>query len=406
MTADERDAEKDAVGVHAPGRQLPELPELPELTDERIDELEAALFAAVAQERQESAERERHLAADRERRAAASRRKRRGWFIGAGAAAAVVVVLALAPSLARLGGGGTTAGESAVAPDAPGSLPDKDLSGGGAPGIAPGEGAPADGGRDQSSTGDRDIIATASATVRVDDVAASATAVGDAAQRRGGYVESMNVGQSGAVRDETYDPTYPAPPGGATGAWITVRVPADQLTAAIDDLSTIGKVEASSITRQDVTTQAVDLRARVDALQASVDRLTELMSKSGSVADLIAAETALSQRQADLESLQQQLKALDDQVSMSTLTVSLVPHIEAVEANPAGFGDGLATGWNGLVATLNGLVIALGFLLPWLAVLVVLAVVVWVIVRLARPRRAPAGGGATGAAPTGGPTPE
>ena len=203
----------------------------------------------------------------------------------------------------------------------------------------------------------------------VDDVTAAAHQVADAATAHDGYVESMSVGQSGQpipVDPKTgiaYD-TYPSP----DGAWVTIRVPADQLSAVVDDLSDLGEVTASSINRQDVTQQTVDLRARTEAAQASVDRLTELMSQAESVADLIAVEAALAERQATLESYQQQLEYFEGQVAMSTLTVTLVPVTEPVEADPAGFTDGLIAGWNGLVATLNGIVIAFGFLIPWIVV--------------------------------------
>ena len=104
-----------------------------------------------------------------------------------------------------------------------------------------------------------------------------------------------------------------------------MRVPADELTGVVDELSALGEVTASSVNRQDVTEQTVDLRARIDAAQASVDRLTELMAQAGSVADLIAAESALAERQATLESYEQQLKSLEGQVAMSSLTVTLRP---------------------------------------------------------------------------------
>lgn len=118
-----------------------------------------------------------------------------------------------------------------------------------------------------------------------------------------------------------------------------------------------------------------------------MDRLTALMAQAQNVSDLIAAESALSERQALLESYQQQLAMLEDQVELSSLTVSLAPAVEKVEADPAGFADGLLAGWNGLVATLNGIVIALGFLLPWLLVAAIAALVVWGVVRLVRRRR-------------------
>ena len=163
--------------------------------------------------------------------------------------------------------------------------------------------------------------------------------------------------------------------------------PADRLADARESLAALGTVTGSSIDRRDVTTQAIDLRARVDAAQASVDRLTELIAQAGSLADLLAAESALAERQATLESYQQQLESLDGQIEMSALSVSVLPRSVAVAADPAGFGDGLAAGWNGLIAALNGIVVAIGFLIPWLVVLGVAALIVWGVVRVVRARR-------------------
>jgi hypothetical protein len=368
-------------------REHPAPPPLPDLSDERIDEIEDALFAAIARDR--TLERGRELSAARKR----ARRRRAVWWTTAAAAVVVVGAVAIGPSLGRLSSGAAgsavdTGDQSAPAPESGNGFV---VGADGAKGTDLGSSAGSD---PDAAVAAREIIATAQATVRVDDVAAAAQAIGSAAAEHGGYVESMNVGQEGVV--PTPDPAanggvvsdtvpLPAP---VTGAWVTVRLPADELTGAIDELSALGTVESSSISRQDVTEQAVDLRARIDALQASVDRLTELMAKAGSVGDLIAAESALSQRQADLESYQQQLKSLEGQVAMSSLTVSLTPAQKAVKADPAGFGDGLAAGWNGLVATLNGIVVGLGFLLPWLVVAAMVGLVVWWIVRMRRRRAA------------------
>src|SRR5690606_35618638 len=120
--------------------------------------------------------------------------------------------------------------------------------------------------------------------------------------------------------------------------------------------------------------------------QDSVDRLRELMAETGSLSELIDAEVALTERQAELESYQQQLAALEDQIALAALDVDVVPRGSAVSADPAGFGDGLLAGWNGLIVSLNALVIALGFLLPWLAIAGVVILLVWVLRRRRRPR--------------------
>ena len=354
---------------------------LPELTDRRIDEIETALFADISRER------------------TAKRAKRGRWLIGGSAAAAVIVVAAIiAPSIGGLVGdvgSDSGSGEYPVSPDAPAVAPDM---GGGADssGITEEEArADLDGAAMQSADGataERDIITNASATVVVADIPDAAETITEAVEARDGYVESMSIGQSGQVYP--VDPAagisvdskpYPYTP---DGAWITVRVPSNELMGMVRELSALGDVTASSINRQDVTEQVVDLEARINAAQESVTRLTELMAQSASVADLIAAESALAERQAMLESYQAQLKSLESYVDMSTLSVTLEPVVEPVEADPAGFTDGLAAGWNGLVATVNAVVIALGFLLPWLVVLSIAGAIVWAIVRSVRRRRA------------------
>lgn len=342
---------------------------LPELSDERIEELERELFAGIGREREIAKERDGR---ERQKR---MRRRRTVWWTTAAAAVVIVGAAAIGPALGglTLAGGGA---DSAVSP-ADGS-PESGPVPGGLVGAAEDSAGGAVAEQPDAAVGEREIITTAQATVRVDDVAAAARSIGAAAEQRGGYVESMNIGEDGVVGSDGISPEIMPYP--VSGAWITVRVPADELTGSIDELAGYGTVVSSSINRQDVTEQAVDLRARIDALSASVDRLTELMGKAGSVGDLIAAESALSQRQAELESYQQQLTSLEKMVSLSSLTVSLTPEVEPVKADPAGFGDGLTSGWNGLVATLNGLVVALGFLLPWLAVAAVVAVIVWAIV--------------------------
>lgn len=361
---------------------------LPELTDARVDEIERSLFAAIDDERRERGGVER------------ARRARRGriWLGAAGAAAVVVVAAVLAPSMPAMLGGDGSASTAEGAPDvAPATDPDLGGTGEGSTGgemTGSTTASEEDGPVTSPSAGEREIIATASATVRVTDAEAAAAGIGEIAEAAGGYVEAMSVGTSGSpIEPYPVDPyagedvaVGSAPP--ATSAWITVRVPADSLTETTNALSDIGDVTSSQVDRRDVTAEAIDVRARIDALTASVDRLRDLVGQAESTADLIAAEDALATRQSELEAYQQQLKYLDEQVGMSTLTVSLFEPAPVVTADPAGFGDGVAAGWNGLVAALNGFVIAVGFLLPWLAVLAVAGLIVWGVRRVVRDRRA------------------
>lgn len=354
-------------------------PVLPPLGDDRVSALEARLFRTIGASR-----------------AARAARRRRVAAIGGVAAGLLVVAVVVGPLVATSPGAGSAsgaAGSSALEP---------------APGVVAGEGAlPSDvdgqngtessgsagssGSADSSVSADgavgREVVTTATADLEVDSVPDAISALSTTAGDLGGYVETSTTSDT-ASAGSAIDPSYPVEPLPDGGGVISIRVPADRLAEASDSLSELGTVTRSSIDRRDVTTQAIDLRARVDAARASVDRLTELVAQAGSLTDLLAAESALADRQATLESYEQQLTVLESQVSLATLTVTVLPESSPTSAEPAGFLDGLLTGWNGLVAAANGALVGIGFLLPWL---VVVGVVALVVVAVRRRRGPPVG---------------
>ncbi|SEM08255.1 protein of unknown function [Blastococcus sp. DSM 46786] len=220
---------------------------------------------------------------------------------------------------------------------------------------------------------DRQVVTTASASLAVDDPAEGAQQVSDLVESAGGRVDERTV------RATSGD-------GGVEGtvADLVVRVPATALTGFLADLEELGDVGSVSVSRSDVTATAVDLDARITALRSSVARLLALMDDAATTEALLEAEQALSQRQQELESLQFRRAVLADQVELSTLRVHLKPFGVAPAGGPDGFLDGLVTGWRSLVAVTGATVVAIGVVLPWLAVTALVAAAVLVPVRRAR----------------------
>jgi hypothetical protein len=175
----------------------------------------------------------------------------------------------------------------------------------------------------------------------------------------------------------------------SASAGLTLRIPQDALAPTLDQLKGLGTVQSLHETADDVTTQSVDLGAKITALQTSVTRLLGLEAKAKSTGDLIALENDISSRQGDLDSLTAQKRYLDDQVAMSTVNLTLVaPKVAAAgsPANPAGaLGDGLA----GFAAFFTGLFLLLSYLLPWLVLAAAITVCAIVWVRWRRKRTAP-----------------
>lgn len=241
-----------------------------------------------------------------------------------------------------------------------------------------GAGAVADeaGGQVDADAG-RQVITNATASVVVDDPADAAQEVSERVESAGGRVdERTEYAATGDGEDE------------GSSADLVVRVPSDALTGVLADLEDLGEVASVSVSRSDVTSQTVDLDARISALQTSVARLQALLDEAPSTEALLAAEGALSGRQEQLESLQSQRGFLADQVELSTLRLNLQQPGVAPPGGPDGFVDGLSTGWNALVSAAGAAVIALGVLLPWLVVGAVIAAVMLVLLRRLRRRDA------------------
>ena len=224
---------------------------------------------------------------------------------------------------------------------------------------------------------DRQVITTGYVTITVEDPITGAREAVRITESVGGRVDARSE--------------YAADDQSGGSATLTLRIPSDDLTATLDKLKELGVVEEVSLNANDVTMQSLDLDARIAAMAASIARLEALVPGAASLDDLITLETAISDRRAQLESMQSEQRYLADQVSMSTITLNLVteyvPVVEVQEGDPL---TALQNGFAALASFFVGLITVLAFLTPGLIVLAILAVLVIVIIRLVRRRKAAA----------------
>ena len=223
----------------------------------------------------------------------------------------------------------------------------------------------------------RSLVYTASLTVRTKDVAGATANAERLATANGGFVGDEKS-QSGTVPDVQ----------GLTQSTVTLRVPSTAFDDVIGQLGGGGVVQNETRSASDVTAQVVDTGTRVSAQQASIARITELMKNATNMSDVVSLEGELSRREADLESMQAQLAALKDQVSLSTITVTfLLPEVPAspppapVVKHQNALQRGLHDGWQVFVGTAKVLMVIVGALLPFA---VTAAVLWWPVTRLAR----------------------
>ena len=220
----------------------------------------------------------------------------------------------------------------------------------------------------------RSVVTTGSMTVTADDPIAAATDAVTIVEAAGGRVDAR---------------TENAPTENDNGsATLSLRIPSTSLTATLDELKTLGDTENVSVNAVDVTTQSQDLAARISALRASVDRLTALLATATDTKVLIELETAISERQGNLEAMEAQQRDLADQVALSSIELSLISPTDAPVTPPDSFWSGVLAGWSALTGFFGFVLVALGVLTPWLVLAGVLAVVALLVLRRRRATRA------------------
>lgn len=206
---------------------------------------------------------------------------------------------------------------------------------------------------------DKAVITTGYSTILVKDLSSATEKLSALVTANQGRIESRSENPSTDYNEGSSN--------------FTLRVPSTKVDSFIEELKTIGEAQEINLSESDVTLQYKDLQSRIGALEAGVERLTQLLAQADTTDALITIENAITDRQVELDSLKTQELYLNDQISESTLTVTLITESEAAKKTPEDYSSAVGQGWEALVAFATGLVIFLGILTPWLIPLGVIA---------------------------------
>ena len=275
--------------------------------------------------------------------------------------AALAAALALTAALAGCGsaGGGSDAAPGEAAATESFSMDNAALAadGGGAATLTP------------QATGEsaRKIIYNADLSLESTDFDAARTALTDAVEANGGYISYSDL--SGSAEDQDRYSHY------------TVRIPADSYRNFLEAVSGAANVLSVSESAEDITSEYIDVEARIASLENQRSRLNELADTAETTADLLEIESQLSDVQYQLESYTRQRSWMDDQVQYSTVDIRLSEVKTLTPETPVGFaeeaGRAFLDGWEAFSLFIKGLV--LGLIYAWPAVLIVVIVVIVVV---------------------------
>ncbi len=177
-------------------------------------------------------------------------------------------------------------------------------------------------------------------------------------------------------------------------ATLTVRVPESSFDAAVKRFAALGDVQSVSTSSEDVTSQYVDLQARLLHYRAVERRLVRFLAATDNVNQMLAVQDRIDNVQLTIEQLSAQLKSLRETTTYGTLSIFLrekgAPQAGAINPSDTFTGTllhsikvlGRGARVTGLVATA---------LLPFMVVFGGLGLVVWYVVhKVRRGRRQPA----------------
>jgi Domain of unknown function (DUF4349) len=259
---------------------------------------------------------------------------------------------------------------------AAGSVQDSDTMQGGASNAPEAASPPQPYGPGQvAAVDDAKIIRTGTMSLEVTDVPTARRSARDAIVGLGGYVGASTTSN----KDDR--PT----------AEITYRIPVARWEQALDALRSLNgltmKVVAEHTDAIEVTSQIVDLDARIANLRASETALQAIAAQATKISDILDVQARLTETRGQIESLAAQHKDLSDRAAYSSLTVLYNVPIVAVEVatsgwDPAGVIDSASAT---TVSLLQDLATAgIWFAIVWLPIIAVLLIVGLVVVFVAR----------------------
>ena len=188
----------------------------------------------------------------------------------------------------------------------------------------------------------------------------------------GGYFESSSVSSWGrGYRDASY----------------TVRVPAERYRDFLDRAGELCHVLNRQEYTDNVTEAYYDVDGRLKTQQTKLERLQELLARAESMEDIITIESAISDTEAQIESLSGQLRRYDALVDYSTVNVHVneVYKLSNVEEAPTTFWSRLsgafADGWRSFTDGMEDLAVGLAYSWMWLVLLVAIVIAAAALVR-------------------------
>ncbi len=175
-------------------------------------------------------------------------------------------------------------------------------------------------------------------------------------------------------------------------AYYSIKVPAGSYSDFLADLNDVGQILNLSEQSEDLTSQVIDVEARLESLNRQEARLLALLDETGELSDLILIQDQLAQVQYEIESYLGQQRALQGLISYSTISIDIteVKQLSEVPEEDTYLSRLVTTFQDSLYFTVEffqDLSLMLIWMMPVWILLIVVLIIVIIIVRINRKKR-------------------
>ena len=174
---------------------------------------------------------------------------------------------------------------------------------------------------------------------------------------------------------------------------LCVRIPNKEFDKFMNESSQFGNVTSKSIEGEDVTDQYMDTEIRLETLEIQAERLKELLKQAGDLEKLFKIEQELADVTYRIESLKGTLKKYDSLMDYSTIEINVEEaEVYVQPAKKVTFLDKIKKTFmdsvDGLINVLQGIVLVVVAMIPFLIIIAPVALVVaWIIIRTNRKKK-------------------
>src|SRR5262249_49841670 len=150
-----------------------------------------------------------------------------------------------------------------------------------------------------------------------------------------------------------------------------------------------GELQRNKLDTKDVTEEFFDTETRIKNKQVEEKRLVQHLEKStGKLEDILAVERELSRVRGEIEQMQGRIQLLTNLTSLTTIVVTVQERKGYVSptapSSTVSIERTFGRSWENLVAFGSWIVLVAVALVPWLPILALVGLVVWLILRRQR----------------------